>query len=158
MNWYKEANTSKSVTVAEFLAMNLSEKMYLAKNTSITPDVQKLFFTQEYDDKYMALPFLALNTSITPDVQKLFFTQEYETHSLTLRRLAENTSITPEVQKLFFTQEYRNKGWLLPYIVDDTSFLKICTPEQFYILARLARGTVRLYVYKKRLEQLQGAQ
>ena len=79
MNWYKAATkTAVSVTPAEFGAMTLREKRVLARNERITPETQRLFFTEPYEMKGEALVSLTRNPSITPATQLLFFTEEYE--------------------------------------------------------------------------------
>jgi len=72
MNWYKLAET--------------------AENTSISPQTQLLFFTQEYSGKSVALQYLALNPSISPQTQLLFFTEEYSDKQLVLKKLSDNPS------------------------------------------------------------------
>ena len=150
MNWYKAATkTAVTVTPAEFGAMGLLQKRALAGNESITPETQRLFFTEPYKMKGDALLYLARNPSVTPEVQRLFFTAPYPTTSYLdiehtgkfhiLLKLAENRSITPETQLLFFTEWYGNsdfqnkswrhgsqhKGWILQRLAGNRSI----TPE-----------------------------
>ena len=106
MNWYKLAEAEAeevTVTPDQFQAMTYKEKVALARNTSISPQTQQLFFTEEYYGKKNILLSLAFNISISPEIQTLFFTQEYEGKSLALRWLAWNTSFL----KGFTLQEMR---------------------------------------------------
>jgi len=92
MNWYKiaEGNTV-TVTPQEFKAMSSDEKLALAKNTNITPEVQRMFLKPEYwyqwQYRFLALQYLAFNTSISSQTQKLFFTEEYDNKQLVLKIL-----------------------------------------------------------------------
>ena len=139
MNWYKAAaKTTVAVTPAEFGAMGLLQKRALALNESITPETQRLFFTEPYKMKGDALLYLARNPSVTPEVQRLFFTAPYPTTSYLdiehagkfhiLLNLAENRSITPETQRLFFTERYGNnafqkKGYVLQRLAGNRSII-----------------------------------
>lgn len=71
------AETSLSVTTEQFLAMKCMEKRELALSTRITPEVQKMFFTEAYEGKRFVLMALAQNTSITPEIQMMFFSEDY---------------------------------------------------------------------------------
>ena len=185
MNWYKAAiKTAVSVTSAEFGAMTWEEKRTLARNESITPELQRLFFaeeyetkglilanlsrnpsitpatqllffTEEYEDKDQVLGHLAWNRSITPEVQRLFFTQEYWGKYWTLRALTDNPSIHPEVQLLFFTEPYEDKMEILGYLTGNHSFFWNFTRAQWLQIKNAARGVIRLLILKKRLEQIQ---
>ncbi len=157
MNWFKTANTSKRITRQKFLGMNVSQKLSLVKNKSITPEVQKMFFTENYEDKGRVLYYLAHNTSITPEVQTLFWTQNYEDKGRVLIFLAGNRSLTPEMQTLFWTQNYEDKGDFLRLLARNPSFLRGFTREQLLLIKKLARGETRLKILKKRLEQVQGS-
>ena len=146
MNWYKAAEKAAvAVTPAEFGAMGLGQKRALALNESITPETQRLFFTEPYKMKGDALLYLARNPSVTPEVQRLFFTAPYPTTSYLdiehagkfhiLLNLAENRSITPETQLLFFTERYEDyvfqtfthkmqlKGWILQRLAGNRSII-----------------------------------
>ena len=188
MNWYKAATkTAVSVTPAEFVAMTWREKrvlarnerispelqrlffaeeyetkgsilMYLSRNPSITPATQLLFFTEEYEDKDQVLSYLARNRGIIPEVQRLFFTQEYWGKYWTLRALTDNPSIHPEVQLLFFTEPYEDKMEILGYLTGNHSFFWNFTSAQWLQIKNAARGVMRLLILKKRLEQIAGVQ
>ena len=185
MNWYKAATkTAVSVTPAEFGAMTWREKRVLARNESITPELQRLFFTEpyemkgealvsltrnpsitpatqllffteEYEDKDQVLSYLARKIGITLEAQRLFFTQEYWGKYWTLRALTDNPSIHPEVQLLFFTESYEDKMEILGYITGNHSFFWNFTSAQWLQIKNAARGVIRLLILKKRLEQIQ---
>jgi len=158
VNWYKKAEAATvSVTPEGFGAMTYEEKLALARNPSLTPVLQLLFFTEEYEGKSNILWPLAENTSISPQAQLLFFRPEYKGNSNTLWGLAENTSISPQAQLLFFTQEYRSKENILYTLRHSPSFLKNLTSGQWLQIKNAARGEMRLHVLKKRLEQIAGA-
>ena len=148
MNWYKIAELT--VTPQEFKAMSHDEKKALARNTSITPQTQQLFFTDEHASNISVLGYLAKNTSITPQTQLLFFTEKYQHKNYILQYLAENTSITLEVQRLFFTEDYGGKTRTLIYLSLNPSFLKGLTPKEM----REFTKTNKLPVYAKRLRQI----
>ena len=186
MNWYKTAaKTAVSVTPAEFGAMTYEKKKTLARNESITPELQRLFFAEEYEAKGSILMYLSLNPSITPATQLLFFTEEYEKKGWALKFLARNRGIIPEVQRLFITQEYWGKYWtlraltdnpsihpevqllfftepyedkveILGYLTGNPSFLQNFTTAQWLQIKNAARGEMRLQVLKKRLEKIVG--
>ena len=157
MNWYKVAEKAAvAVTHAEFRAMTWREKWDLAYSPSLTPEVQLLFFTEEYAEKSDVLRALASNPSLTPEVQPLFFTEEYNYKGYALYYLADNRSITPEVQLLFFTEElYGWKDEALKNLVRNHSFLRDFTRAQWLQIKNAARGEMRLLILKKRLEQIQ---
>ena len=185
MNWYKTATkTAVSVTPAEFVAMTWREKRVLARNERISPETQRLFFTEPYEMKGEALVSLTRNPSITPATQLLFFTEEYEHKDQvlsylarkigiipevqrlfitqeywgkywTLRALTDNPSIHPEVQLLFFTEKYENKDGVLQDLVKNPSFLRDFTLKQLLQIKKVARGGAKLHVLSKRLEQIQ---
>ena len=155
MNWYKTATkTAVSFTPAEFVAMTLREKEALARNESITPATQRLFFTESYMGKHYALWNLSQNRSITLETQRLFFTEDYKSKYWVLEALAWSENIHPEVQLLFLTQEYPKKNDVLEYLAWNPIFLQNFTPEQILIVKNAARGEMRLQVLKKRLEQI----
>ena len=187
MNWYKAATeVTVPITPERFRAMTWAEKWALAHSPSLTPEVQLLFFAEEYAEKSEALQHLASNPSLTPEVQKLFFTEEYERKGDALLDLAKNESITPETQRLFFTEEYNCNGYALYYLADNRSitpevqllffteelygwkdealknlvrnhsFLRDFTRAQWLQIKNAARGGMRLQVLKKRLEQAIG--
>ena len=157
MNWYKKAEAATvSVTPEEFGAMDWDEKRALAENRGITPATQLLFFTEEYEDKDVALWDLAGNPNLTPEVQRLFITQEYWGKHWALRALTDNPSIHPEVQPLFFTQKYDNKDEVLRALASNHSFLRDFTLKQLLQIKKVARGGMRLLVLSKRLEQIAG--
>jgi len=89
-NWYKIAEIT--VTPQEFQTKHYQELIAIAMNTSITPEIQKLFLTEEYRYKQGVLVALAANPSITTQTQKLFFTVEYPHKTLTLTYLFNNPS------------------------------------------------------------------
>ena len=186
MNWYKAATkTAVSVTPAEFVAMTLREKRVLARNERITPETQRLFFTEpyemkgealvsltrnpsitpatqllffteEYEDKDQVLSYLARKIGIIPEVQRLFITQEYWGKYWTLRALTDNPSITQETQLLFFTESYQGKNRILQDLVKNPSFFRGFTSEQWLRFKNAARGAGKLHVLSKRLEQIAG--
>ena len=197
MNWYKVAIEGRAVpihalyhfTSEQFGAMTREEKVALARNPSISPETQRLFFTEEYagkrGDMYGALWSLALNPSMIPEVQRLFFTEEYENKGYALESLALRKSIAPEVQRLFFTEKYEKKGAVLWHLASNPSltsevqrlfltekyeekdnalswlaknekFLRDFTRDELLQIKKVARGNPKLYVLKKRLEQLAG--
>jgi len=158
MNWYKLAELALNITPDQFQAMTYEGKLALARNPSLTPVLQLLFFTEEYEGKDNILWPLAENTSISPQAQLLFFRPEYNnSNSNILWGLAENTSISPQAQLLFFTQEYRSKENILYTLRHSPSFLKNLTSGQWLQIKNAARGEMRLHVLKKRLEQIAGA-
>ena len=157
MNWYKAATkTAVSVTPAEFVAMTWDEKITLARNESITPATQRLFFTERYEMKDLFLARLAWNRSITLETQRLFFTEDYGNKSQVLEALAWSEDIHPEVQLLFLTQEYPKKNDILGNLAWNPIFLQNFTPEQMLIVKNAARGNAKLLVLSKRLKQLVG--
>ena len=188
MNWYKVAEAATvSVTPEEFGAMTWREKRVLARNERISPETQRLFFTEPYEMKGEALVSLTRNPSITPATQLLFFTEEYEHKDQvlsylarkigiipevqrlfitqeylgkywTLRALTDNPSIHPEVQLLFFTEPYEDKMEILGYLTGNHSFFWNFTLKQWLQIKNAARGEMRLLILKKRLEQLVGVQ
>jgi hypothetical protein len=98
MNWYKLAEAEEvTVTHDQFKAMSWSEKLALARNTSISSQTQQLFFTEKYWNKNNAIWWLAENTSITLETQKLFFTEEYEGKTLTLGYIRFNPSFLKDL-------------------------------------------------------------
>ena len=106
MNWYKLAEAEEvTVTRDQFKAMSWSEKLALARNTSISSQTQQLFFTEKYWNKNDAIWWLAENTSITLETQKLFFTEEYEGKTLSLGYIRFNPSflkgLTPKEMREF---------------------------------------------------------
>ena len=160
MNWYKVAETAVAVTSAEFGAMTWDEKVDLAENRGITPATQRLFFTEKYAEKrgdpHAILWSLAGNPSITPETQRLFFTERYEWKGYVLQDLARNESIAPEIQPLFLTQEYPKKNDVLEYLAWNPSFLRgDFTTAQWRSIKNAARGSMRLLILSKRLEQIQ---
>ena len=182
MNWYKIAEAEEvTVTHDQFKAMSWSEKLALAKNKSISPETQQLFFTEKYWNKNYAIWWLAENTSITLETQRLFFTEEYARKTLILSYLAQNRSISlqaqllfftekyktnlnalwwlahnrsisSQTQKMFFTQEYEEKNYVLKPLFDNPSFLKGVTPKEMREFNKIKEA--RLYVYRKRLKQI----
>ena len=77
MNWYKAATgTTVSITPERFGAMTFQQKVKLA-NTSASSLTQALFLTEEYEKKSVVLRALAWSENIHPEVQTLFFTEEY---------------------------------------------------------------------------------
>ena len=102
-NWYKIAELT--VTPKEFQTKHYQELIAIAMNTSITPETQKLFLTEEYDYKQIVLWPLAANPSITPQTQKLFFTEEYNHKTRTLIYLSLNPiflkGLTPKEMREF---------------------------------------------------------
>ena len=123
MNWYKAAEAAAvAVTPERFRAMTFPEKMALAKS-STSPLTQRLFFTEEYGRKDVALWDLAGNEDLTPEVQSRFITEEYSGKYQVLCRLAENTSIHPETQLLFFTKQDNgvNKDSVLRHLANNPS-------------------------------------
>ena len=147
MNWYKLAELT--VTPREFQAMSYEGKKALAQNTSISPQTQQLFFTEEYPSNISVLQTLAKNRSISPETQKLFFTVKYDYKNHVLWWLAANTSITLEVQRLFFTEDYGGKTLILSYLEVNPSFLKGLTPKEM----REFTKTNKLTVYSKRFNE-----
>ena len=106
MNWYKLAEAEEvTVTHDQFKAMSWSEKLALAKNKSISPETQQLFFTEKYWNKNYAIWWLAENTSITLETQRLFFTEEYAGKTLSLGYIRFNPSflkgLTPKEMREF---------------------------------------------------------
>jgi len=185
VNWYKVATEAAvAVTSERFGVMTPEEKRALARNTSISPQTQRLFFkqnyegkkyvlralalnagisqqtqqlffTQEYEDKD-SLQYLAGNPSITPEVQRLFFTEEYKGDGEALRILAWNTSISPLTQQLFFTEPYERKNQILQYLAENPSFLRgEFTTGQWRSIKNAARGSMRLLILSKRLKRLE---
>ena len=113
MNWYKIASEDHAVAVTpeQFGAMTPEEKQALGKkqpprNTNLSPQTQRLFFTEDYVDKHEALRHLALNPGITQETQRLFFTEKYKYKDWVLQDLAQNRNITQETQSLFFTGKF----------------------------------------------------
>jgi len=137
VNWYKMAEAAVTVTPAEFGAMTREEKIVLARNPSISPDTQRLFFTEDYEgkrgDQYGILWRLALNPSIIPEVQRLFFTEEYEGKSSCLGRLALRKSIAPEVQLLFFTESYEGKWDVLLRLAINNPYMMTQETQRLFI-------------------------
>ena len=126
----------------------------LAKNESISHQTQLMFFTEEY--KGEVLQGLAQNRSITPEAQTLFFTEPYERKNQILENLAWSENIHPEVQRLFFTEKYENKGKVLEDLAENPSFLRgDFTTAQWHSIKNAARGSMRLLILSKRLEQIQ---
>ena len=164
MNWYKLAEAALNITPDQFQAMVDEGKKALARNTSLSPQTQLLFFTQEYEGKSNILWALAENTSITPQTQSLFFTQEYEGKSGVLSglaenwrqrilwALAENTSITNQTQSLFFTQEYKGKSNILYNLAHNRSFLKGFTLQDMREFAKIKQA--KLLAYRARLKTI----
>jgi len=128
VNWYKMAEAAVTVTPAEFGAMTREEKIVLARNPSISPDTQRLFFTEDYEWKNQAIKNLAFNEGIAPATQLLFFTEQYKDKDKALWNLAENHS--------FLRGEF--------------------TPGQWLQIKKAARGSMRLLVLSKRLKQIAG--
>ena len=165
MNWYKTAETEEyTVTPEEFWTMSYADKIRLAKNTSISPQIQQLFFTISYNDKsYLdrgdILRTLAQNRSISPQTQSLFFTEKYCDVSYVLRALATNPSITPQTQRMFLTEDYKEKTWLSEPNNLASSFklglIGLFTREQLFGFSKLNPSGIRqLLILKKRLTQL----
>ena len=152
MNWYKLAEAALNITPDQFQAMVDEEKKALARNTSLSPQTQLLFFTQEYEGKDWVLWHLAENTNLSPQTQSMFFTQEYEGKDWVLWHLAENTSISPQTQLLFFTQEYSGKIDVLSRLSLNPSFLKGVTLQEMREFTKAKEA--RLPVYKKRLKTI----
>ena len=130
MNWYKKAEEAAvSVTSEQFGAMTREEKVALARNPSISPETQRLFFTEEYAGKrgdiFGALWRLAVNRGITLATQRLFFTEKYENKVKVLENLASRKSIAPEVQRLFFTESYEGTWDVLLHLAINSDI----TPE-----------------------------
>ena len=63
------------VTFDQFQSMTWREKQQLGWNEALSPQTQRFFFTGDYVGKAEALGSLARNLSITPEIQKLFFTE-----------------------------------------------------------------------------------
>lgn len=121
-NWYKLAEVALNITPAEFVDMTRQERIFLARNRSITPETQRLFFTEKYSEKYWPLANLAQNESITQVTQRLFFTRTNgRRNDLILAFLAENRGITPETQLMFFTEQYNRKGGVLRDLARNSS-------------------------------------
>ena len=170
MNWYKIASEDHavSVTAEQFGAMTWEEKrdliwpqdpnisaraLFSSQSSTLT---QRLFFTEQYLNKGYALTFLAVNRGITQAIQRLFFTEEYELKSWALSNLSLNRGITQETQLLFLTEEYSDKDDVLQDLVKNPSFLRGFTSEQWLRFKNAAKGSMRLLVLKKRLEQIVG--
>ena len=182
MNWYKIASEDHAVAVTpeQFGAMTPEEKQALARNTNLSPQTQRLFFTERYfltdwvlqdlaqnrniTQETQSLFFtgkftphgLAWNTSITLETQRLFFTEDYEWKKQALKNLALNESIAPATQLLFFTEQYKDKDKVLWNLTGNHRFLRDFTKEQRLQIKNAARGVMRLLVLKKRLEQIVG--
>ena len=125
MNWYKVAIEGREVPITpeQFVDMMQEERIALARNESITPETQRLFFTEEYYRKVAVLENLARNRNITTATQRLFFTGQYKRKVYVLHALVNNPSITPEMQRLFFAEEYENKGSVLQRLAENTGIL-----------------------------------
>ena len=115
MNWYKAAakHIVPVVTSERFQTMTSKEKGRLAENRRLTPELQRLFFTEPYERKSDVLWYLALNSSITQETQRLFFTERYFLTDWVLQDLAQNRNITQETQSLFFTGKFTPHGLAL---------------------------------------------
>ena len=151
MNWYKIA--ALNITPKEFQTKHYQELIDIARNTSITPQTQLLFFTEKYKHKNWVLQYLSYNTSISSQTQSMFFTQEYVGKNSILWTLAENTSITPQTKLLFFTQEYGDKHHVLKFILRNRNiFLKGLTPKELREFAKAKEA--RLPVYRKRFQDV----
>ena len=141
-NWYKTAGGFYSriypsglyeVTSDQFQSMTWREKQQLGWNEALSPEVQLLFFTEEYAEKSEVLQALASNPSLTPEVQPLFFTEDYEWENRSskneaLKNLALNESIAPATQLLFFKPEYWINGNGFPalyYLAQNTSLTSL---------------------------------
>ena len=159
MNWYKTAETEEyTVTPEEFQVMSYAAKIRLASNNSISPEIQMLFFTINYNDKGDILRTLAQNTGISSQTQSMFFTEKYCDVSYALRALATNPSITPQTQRLFLTEDYKDKIWLSEPNTLASSFklglLNLFTREQLFGFSKLNPSGIRqLLILKKRLAQ-----
>ena len=164
MNWYKTAEIEEyTVTPEEFWTMSYVDKIRLAKNNSISPEIQQLFFTINYNDKSYNdrgdfLFTLAQNTGISSQTQSLFFTEKYCDVSYALRALATNPSITPQTQRLFLTEDYKEKTWLSEPNNLASSFKLglegLFTREQLFGFSKLNPSGIRqLLILKKRLAQ-----
>ena len=171
MNWYKTAETEEyTVTPEEFWTMSYADKIRLAKNNSISPEIQMLFFTINYNDKSYnygdksynyrgdILRTLAQNTGISSQTQSMFFTEKYCDVSYALRALATNPSITPQTQRLFLTEEYKEKTWLSEPNTLASSFKigleGLFNREQLLGFSKLNTSGIRqLLILKKRLAQ-----
>jgi len=177
-----------SVTSAEFGAMTWREKQSLSWRPVLTPEVQMMFFAESYENKGMILQSLTQNKALLPEIHPLFFKQNYEGKKYVLESLAENSSIPletqllffkpeywvnkfhalyhlvynanilPQAQRLFFTEEYPDKNRVLAIIVRNPSFLKNLTSGQWLQIKNAAKGSMRLLILSKRLEQLVGVQ
>jgi len=200
MNWYKIASevTEKTywspynkiqilighavaVTPKQFGAMTPEEKQALARCTNLSPQTQRLFFTERYEftdwvvqdlarnkkitqetqSSFFTGKFtphgLAFNTSITLETQRLFFTEDYEWKNQAIKNLAFNEGIAPATQLLFFTEQYKDKDKALWNLAENHSFLRgEFTPGQWLQIKKAARGSMRLLVLSKRLKQIAG--
>ena len=182
MNWYKIASEGHAVAVTpeQFGAMTPEEKQALARNTNLSPQTQRLFFTERYEltdwvvqdlaqnrnitQETQSLFFtgkftphgLASNTSITLETQRLFFTEDYEWKKQALKNLALNESIAPATQLLFFTEQYKDKDKVLWNLTGNWKFLRNFTTAQWLQIKNAARGGMRLLVLSKRLKQIVG--
>ena len=103
MNWYKLAEAALNITPDQFQAMSFNEKLALARNRSISPQTQLLFFTVKYKGNLNVLYQLANNTIISLQTQLLFFTEEYSDKNEVLKILFQN----PSFLKDFTLQELR---------------------------------------------------
>ena len=164
MNWYKKAEIEEyTVTPEEFWTMSYADKIRLASNNSISPQIQMLFFTINYNYKSYnnmgdILQTLAQNTGISSQTQSMFFTEKYCDVSYALQYLARNTSITPQTQLLFFTQEYKSKGnalWALatnPSITPQTQ--RLFLTEEYKEKTWLSEPNTLASSFKRGLERL----
>ena len=173
-NWYKAAGysdlmravgfsnlriTYPEVTFDQFQSMTWREKQSLGWSVALTPEVQRLFFTGDYDGKDIALQSLARNHSITAEIQQLFFKENYNYNKNVLETLATNPSITPQTQRMFLTEDYKEKTWLSEPNNLASSFklglLNLFTREQLFGFSKLNPSGIRqLLILKKRLTQV----
>ena len=150
-NWYKLAEVALNITPQEFKAMSFNDKEALARNTSISPETQRLFLKPEYwyqwQYRFLAFSLLAQNPSIIPEIQQLLFTEK---NTVILNALAGNPSLIPQIQLLFFTEEYSDKNEVLKILFQNPSFLKDLTPKEMREFTKTKEA--RLHVYRKRLK------
>ena len=196
-NWYKAAGysdlmravgfsnlrtTYPEVTFDQFQSMTWREKQSLGWSVALTPEVQRLFFTGDYDGKDIALQSLAKNHSITAEIQQLFFKENYNYNKHVLEILATNPSITPQTQRMFFkpeywvkgfhsfyylaqntsittetqillfTEEYQDKNGVINYLKRNPSFLKGFTLQDLRAVAKAKEA--RYFIYGKRLKTI----
>ena len=189
MNWYKTAEgfsnlrtTYPEVTFDQFQSMTWREKQSLGWSGALSPEVQRLFFTGDYDGKDIALQSLARNHSITAEIQQLFFKENYNYNKDVLEALATNPSITPQTQRMFFkpeywvkgfhsfyylaqntsittetqillfTEEYQDKNGVINYLKRNPSFLKGFTLQDLRAVAKAKEA--RYFIYGKRLKTI----